>query len=68
MFQDGLHVVVKQDCPTCAMIEPAIRELASRGALTIYVQDDPFFLNDIGGRIDDANLEYSKKVTDLVLD
>ncbi|MEM8974721.1 MAG: thioredoxin family protein [Pseudomonadota bacterium] len=59
MFQDGLHVVVKQDCPTCAMIEPAIRELATRGSLRIYVQDNSSFLNDIDSRIDDAALENS---------
>ncbi len=58
-FGDGLHLVVKQDCPTCAMIEPAIRELAEARNLTIYVQDSSTFLDDLDDRITDASLERS---------
>ena len=58
-FHDGLHLVVKQDCPTCALIEPAIRQLANAGELTVYVQDDPAFLGDLDCRIDDVSLEHS---------
>ena len=59
MFQDGLHLVVKRDCPTCALIEPAIRALADAGSLTVYVQDDPAFLNDLACQRDDTALETS---------
>lgn len=58
-FQDGLHVVVKQDCPTCAMIEPAIRALAGSNPLSVYVQDNSSFLDDLPGRVDDAALAHS---------
>ena len=61
-FHDGLHVVVKQDCPTCAMIEPVIRELARVKALTVYIQDGSPFLDDLDGRIGDASLEHSYKL------
>ena len=59
MFQDGLHVVVKQDCPTCALIEPVVRQLAREVAVTVYVQDNSSFLSDLGCKIDDASLEHS---------
>ncbi|MBM3492052.1 MAG: thioredoxin family protein [Alphaproteobacteria bacterium] len=41
---DALLLIVKRDCPTCRLIEPAIHELA-RGplALTVLSQDDPAF-------------------------
>ncbi|MFT5450403.1 MAG: hypothetical protein ACI9DC_005609 [Gammaproteobacteria bacterium] len=58
-FQDGLHVVVKKDCPTCILIEPAIRALAQSKTLRIYVQDDPSFLNDLADQQDDTALENS---------
>ena len=58
-FEDGLHIVVKEDCPTCAMIEPVIRQLASAGELTVYVQDGSSFLADLDCRINDSSLEHS---------
>ena len=61
-FQDGLHLVVKRDCPTCTLIEPAIREIASSEFLTIYVQDDPDYLGDLEGQRDDTSLETSFKL------
>ena len=61
-FQDGLHLVVKKACPTCTLIEPAIREIASSEFLTIYVQDDPDYLGDLEGQRDDTSLETSFKL------
>ena len=58
-FADGLHLVVKRDCPTCVMIEPVIRKLASHSFLNIYVQDNADFLADISGQQDDRSLERS---------
>jgi len=40
---DGLVAVVKRDCPTCALVAPALAELAAGGGLTVYSQDDPAF-------------------------
>ena len=41
---DGLIAVVKKDCPTCALIVPALDQLVDAGAqLTVYTQDDPAF-------------------------
>jgi hypothetical protein len=58
-FPDGLHLVVKRDCPTCTLIEPAIRALAEKGGLAVYVQDDLDFLADLPGQSDDTALERS---------
>lgn len=41
------------------MIEPAIRELATMGAVSIYVQDNSTFLSDLDNRVDDASLKHS---------
>ena len=40
---DGLVVVVKRDCPTCTLVVPVLQDLAARGALHVYSQDDPAF-------------------------
>lgn len=54
-------LVVKKDCPTCALIEPVIKSLADHSALSlkVYVQDDPSFPANLSGVIDDSTLEYS---------
>ncbi|MBT3765496.1 MAG: thioredoxin family protein, partial [Rhodospirillales bacterium] len=59
-FTDGLHLVVKKDCPTCTLIEPIIRDMAAVGeSLSIYVQDDLSFLGDLPITEDDTTLEQS---------
>jgi thiol-disulfide isomerase/thioredoxin len=30
-----------ENCPTCELIEPVLAQLAARGALSVYTQDDP---------------------------
>jgi hypothetical protein len=48
---DGFVVVVKQDCPTCQLIEPVLVQLADAAELVAVVtQDDPGFpdLSDAG--------------------
>ena len=56
---DGLIAVVKQDCPTCVLIDPVLKEIEDRGlALTVYVQDDPDFPS-ASNVIDDRSLEQS---------
>lgn len=56
---DGLHLVVKQDCPTCVLIEPAIAQLAASAlSLRVYSQDDPGF-PAVDGVVDDTDLAVS---------
>ncbi|MEM7091494.1 MAG: thioredoxin [Actinomycetota bacterium] len=45
-LDDGWHVVVKRDCPTCVEIAPALRQLVGEVGLTIWSQDDPGFPED----------------------
>ena len=55
---DGLVVFVRRDCPTCALVEPVLRELAERGKRpTIVSQDDPAELVVSDGVVDDRGLE-----------
>jgi hypothetical protein len=56
---DGLVAVVKHDCPTCVMAAPVLGELARRGGLTLYTQDDPSFPETVPARIDDTALDIS---------
>ena len=65
MEQQKYHysLVVKKDCPTCALIEPVIKQLSDtfNNSLTIYVQDDPSFPESVADKIDDSSLEFSYK-------
>ncbi|HEX3884522.1 MAG TPA: thioredoxin family protein [Stellaceae bacterium] len=60
--RDGLVAVVKRDCPTCELTVPVLAELAARGALTVFTQDDPSFPEAIPGRIDDTTLDVSHRL------
>jgi hypothetical protein len=40
---DGLVAVVKRDCATCQLVAPVLGDIAARGRLTVYTQDDPGF-------------------------
>ena len=43
-IDDGLVVVVKEDCATCRLVVPVIQHLRTRDlAVEVYVQDDPTF-------------------------
>jgi hypothetical protein len=55
---DGLVAVVKRDCPTCTLVAPVLRDLAARGALRVYSQDDPTFPEGIT-TADDTSLDVS---------
>ena len=55
---EGLVAFVKRECPTCALVEPVLRELAAAGALTVYTQDDPAFPSGLGP-VDDRELSVS---------
>ena len=56
---DGVHAIVKRDCPTCVLVEPVLKTLADRGALaSVASQDDPAFPSGVTVR-DDTTLELS---------
>ncbi|MBI4123973.1 MAG: thioredoxin family protein [Betaproteobacteria bacterium] len=62
-FPDGLIAVVKRHCPTCVAVEPALAQLAARGApFTVYSQDDPAFPASVRGVADDRSLEVSYRL------
>jgi hypothetical protein len=52
--EDGLVVVVKQDCPTCRLVAPVLGDLGA----TVYSQDDPAFPDGVAVR-DDTDLDTS---------
>src|SRR5262245_45495789 len=54
----GLVAFVKRECPTCALVAPVLRELASRAPLTVYSQDDPAFPEGLAA-VDDRELAVS---------
>ena len=58
----GFAAVVKRDCETCRLIEPALRSLAERGDLRLYSQDDPAFPESVAGVIDERELELSYRL------
>ncbi len=58
----GFVAVVKRDCATCRLIEPALRELKDSLGFLLYSQDDPAFPNSISGVRDDTELELSYRL------
>jgi len=54
-----LIAIVKRDCPTCALVVPALAALRAAHPLTVYSQDDPAFPEALGGAQDDTGLEQS---------
>jgi len=60
--QNGLIAIVKRDCETCVMTAPVLGELARRGGLQVYTQDDPLFPESVPGRIDDTALDVSHRL------
>jgi hypothetical protein len=56
---DGIHLILKHDCPTCVLIEPVITQLAASGLqLTVDSQDNPEF-PAVEGVVDDTDLAVS---------
>lgn len=54
-------LIVKQDCPTCQLVLPAVHQLAAElgESLVVYCQDDPTFPPGVEAVKDDRKLEYS---------
>ena len=59
---DGLVAIVKRDCPTCELTAPVLGDLARRGGLTVYTQDDPSFPETVAARVDDTALDVSHRL------
>ena len=56
---DGLVAVVKEDCPTCRLVVPALQRMRDAGvALTVVTQDQPSFPEGVPA-VDDRELEIS---------
>ena len=59
---EGLIAVVKQDCPTCVLVEPVLHSIEDSGLpLTVYVQDQPDF-PATAHVVDDRSLETSYRL------
>ncbi|MGE3677177.1 MAG: thioredoxin family protein [Burkholderiales bacterium] len=57
---DGYLVFVKRECPTCALIEPLLRELERDGVpMLVCSQDDAGFPAGMRQVVDDTPLEWS---------
>ena len=59
---DGLHAVVKRDCPTCELTAPVLADLAARVGISVFTQDDPSFPEAIAAPIDDTDLGVSHQL------
>ena len=60
---DGLIAVVKQDCPTCTLVEPVLKQIGQINcSLTVYTQDNPEFPQGVATVINDTTLENSYKL------
>lgn len=55
-------LVVKKDCETCQLIQPAIAEIQGSRALRVISQDDPQFPAGAADVIDDRELEQSYRL------
>ena len=65
-FEDGYHLVLKRDCPTCTLIEPEVRKLVESGDFgqnfRIHIQNDPSYLSDLSQSVSDASFESSYRL------
>ena len=60
---EGLIAVVKEDCPTCTLVEPVLQQIGKQKcSLTVYTQDNPNFPAGLETVIDDTSLEQSYKL------
>jgi hypothetical protein len=59
ILSDGLVVFAKRECPTCALVEPVLRDLGRNGAFQVVSQDDPRFPGGVNYVVDDRELDHS---------
>ena len=57
----SFSLFLKKSCPTCELIRPVTKLLSEHlgDRLSVYIQDDMSFLEEIDQRIDDGELEQS---------
>ena len=53
-LDDGWHVVLKRDCPTCVTIAPVVRSLEAKAGLVVWSQDDAGFPEGATVRSDES--------------
>ncbi len=58
----GFIAVVKRDCATCQLIEPALLEMTRGAPLQVHSQDDPSFPDSVDDVIDERSLELSYRL------
>jgi hypothetical protein len=56
--RDGFIAVVKEDCPTCRLVVPVLKQISQQHALLVATQDDPSFPDGVDAT-DDTSLELS---------
>ena len=59
IFSDGYVAFVKEDCPTCLLIEPVLSRLAELGQLNAVFSQDNKDFPAIDITIDDSDLRLS---------
>ena len=60
IHRDGLVAFVKRACPTCALIEREMREVAAAvPQFQVVSQDDPAFPAGVSKVVDDRELDHS---------
>jgi len=60
LISDGLVVFVKHHCPTCVLVEPVLRRLASLATpFQVVSQDEPRFPSGVKDVVDDRALDHS---------
>ena len=59
---NGFIAVLKRDCATCRLIEPAILELTRATQLQVHSQDDPSFPESVADVTDERELELSYRL------
>ena len=59
IFSDGYVAFVKEDCPTCLLIEPVLSRLAELGQLNAVFSQDNKDFPALGITIDDSDLRLS---------
>ena len=59
IFSDGYVAFVKEDCPTCLLIEPVLSRLAKSGQLNAVFSQDNKDFPALDITIDDSDLRLS---------
>ena len=60
LLTDGLVAFVKRACPTCALIEPQMREASAvRADFQVVTQDHAAFPAGVTNKLHDAELDHS---------